>query len=88
VRPDEVVVNLHPRQDWGVGLLETPHDLLPVSPLAVLPLHLVVVDLAPEPDVRDVSCASLGVDGIPLLRAGSGEVVRPVADENLGQGLT
>jgi len=41
-----VLVNLVVGNDWGVGLLESTHDLLSVSDLSVEALHLVVVSFA------------------------------------------
>ena len=54
---DVIVEYLHTSQNWGVGTLERPHNLLSISYLTVHALHLVIVMMTAQSDLSNVNGA-------------------------------
>jgi hypothetical protein len=80
MRPNEVVVDLETRKDWGISPLDSPHHLFAVSHLSIEPFHLVVIDCAIESDILDVLGVAVAQTEFALER--EIEVLAPIRGED------
>lgn len=53
MRPEEVMIDLKALQNGSLRILQRAHYFLSVPNLAIHPLHFVVVDFSPKPDISN-----------------------------------